>query len=754
MLSDQRNLFIVQVYAVKDGVYSESRNEILVTPQEAGEVEWYQGYQAEGALNTEKTEFILDNGISALQFSEEGAFIEVENVPESEQIEICYRSTGDATATIFCGEQPVGTVSLLSSGGEWAKASLTFEQPVSGTISIVKDNPGEAFDIDYFTMIPHANLSNYALEKSVTADSETIWAGNGYMANLTDGDPNTFWESSTVATTESPDYAVIDLGEPHEIQDILIRLPLISDWGTRTEEIQISVSEDGDTFNVVSERKPYTFGCREENNTKCVVLEETIVARYVKIEVFTNTLNGNRAQIGEVEILGEAKDEPIPSGEQNLALDATVTGTENLPVWSSPVTVLNDGSTNQVWEAIETGYSPTAEDPNWAEFEWGETAELSKVTFKLPDSASWSTRTEMIQIKAKDANGDYQIVVPYTQYEFSPDKHNMVTVELPDEIQTNSVRIEIYGNSEAGGRAQMSEVEIYGTIIEMEKTIEFVQPQNSVEAGKTLQLEVKVNPEESDIVWSSSNIQVATVDENGLVTALQPGTVEITARIAGTDVKAVCTISVTPAEDDKTPPVINLSGDQKNDKYIGPVTITVTDDTAVASIFVNDVEHITENPIICDQIGVYNVVATDKAGNTSTVTFEIVVDKSELEALYNANKDKTQGDYTDASWKTFVEALNTAKNVLDDPAATADDVAQAIEILSSAILGLTENSGTSGDPDKPSNPDESSDSSSSETNGPNTGSDNMALITTLVSFLLTGIGFALVLLKKRKEQYR
>lgn len=290
--------------------------------------------------------------------------------------------------------------------------------------------------------------------------------------------------------------------------------------------------------------------------------------------------------------------------------------------------------------------------------------------------------------------------------------------------------------------------------IEMEKTIEFVQPQNSVEAGKTLQLEVKVNPEESDIVWSSSNIQVATVDENGLVTALQPGTVEITARIAGTDVKAVCTISVTPAEDDKTPPVINLSGDQKNDKYIGPVTITVTDDTAVASILVNDVEHITENPIICDQIGVYNVVATDKAGNTSTVTFEIVVDKSELEALYNANKDKNQGEYTDASWKTFVEALNTAKNVLDDPAATADDVAQAIEILSSAILGLTENSGTSGDPDKPSNPDESSDSSSSETDGPNTGSDNMALITTLVSFLLTGIGFAPVLLKKRKEQYR
>ena len=142
------------------------------------------------------------------------------------------------------------------------------------------------------------------------------------------------------------------------------------------------------------------------------------------------------------------------------------------------------------------------------------------------------------------------------------------------------------------------------------------------------------------------------------------------------------------------------------------------------------------------------------------VTEQPTVDKSDLQALYDANKDKTQGNYTDASWADFVAARDAAKAVLDDPAATADDVAAALKGLQDAIGALTEKSESSGESEEPSKPGESeepskpgesSQPSSSETDGPGTGSDSTALMLALVLFLLAGAGCTLILFKKRKS---
>ncbi len=73
----------------------------------------------------------------------------------------------------------------------------------------------------------------------------------------------------------------------------------------------------------------------------------------------------------------------------------------------------------------------------------------------------------------------------------------------------------------------------------------------------------------------------------------------------------------------------------------------------------------------------------------------VVVDKSELEALYNANKDKTQGNYTDASWADFVAARDAAKDVIDDSTATGPTSPKAIKALEDAITGLREETGSS-----------------------------------------------------------
>ena len=75
-------------------------------------------------------------------------------------------------------------------------------------------------------------------------------------------------------------------------------------------------------------------------------------------------------------------------------------------------------------------------------------------------------------------------------------------------------------------------------------------------------------------------------------------------------------------------------------------------------------------------------------GFSELVGVNQIIDKSDLDALYQANKDKTQGDYTDASWADFVAARDAAKAALDNPNATQKDVDDAFDGLTEAIVGL------------------------------------------------------------------
>jgi uncharacterized protein YkwD len=75
--------------------------------------------------------------------------------------------------------------------------------------------------------------------------------------------------------------------------------------------------------------------------------------------------------------------------------------------------------------------------------------------------------------------------------------------------------------------SQASAEEAAGLELKMDKT------EASVEAGKTLQLTVKIEGESSDnkVQWDSSDEKIATVDSSGLVTAKEVGIVTIRAKL-------------------------------------------------------------------------------------------------------------------------------------------------------------------------------------------------------------------------------
>lgn len=79
----------------------------------------------------------------------------------------------------------------------------------------------------------------------------------------------------------------------------------------------------------------------------------------------------------------------------------------------------------------------------------------------------------------------------------------------------------------------------------------------TLESGSAAQLTATVRPAEAagqpakvfnqNVTWRSSNSSVATVDENGLITAHKPGRATITVRTADGNKRAVCRVTVTKA---------------------------------------------------------------------------------------------------------------------------------------------------------------------------------------------------------------
>lgn len=73
----------------------------------------------------------------------------------------------------------------------------------------------------------------------------------------------------------------------------------------------------------------------------------------------------------------------------------------------------------------------------------------------------------------------------------------------------------------------------------------------SLNAGETFNLVAKIQPDNASdkvVLWTSSNPLVASVDKNGVVTALSDGTAEITAKTlenSNKQFKAVCKVDVT-----------------------------------------------------------------------------------------------------------------------------------------------------------------------------------------------------------------
>lgn len=153
-----------------------------------------------------------------------------------------------------------------------------------------------------------------------------------------------------------------------------------------------------------------------------------------------------------------------------------------------------------------------------------------------------------------------------------------------------------------------------------------------LDSNKTETIKATTTPEDAELIWESENEEIATVDENGKVTAKsKAGTTKVTATIKGTEKSATCTVNVTRTiGKDATLKSLNISNGTLN-KTFKPDTLeySVTIDSDVTSLKFKNLKN-----DLNDSNAGYLVTGNDNLKNGDIVKI-----------LVTAEDDKTQKTY-------------------------------------------------------------------------------------------------------------
>ena len=130
------------------------------------------------------------------------------------------------------------------------------------------------------------------------------------VERLVDGnkDGTSYYESKTL-----PAEVVIDMGELHTLNCLVMFLPGNMAWTTRTQEVEFYYSDsindfnkNTTKFNALVEKKAYTFNPETGNMNKIDVKDKNVKARYIKLVVSSNDASGNYgAQLSEFNVYGK-----------------------------------------------------------------------------------------------------------------------------------------------------------------------------------------------------------------------------------------------------------------------------------------------------------------------------------------------------------------------------------------------------------------------------------------------------------------
>ncbi|GIP22629.1 discoidin domain-containing protein [Paenibacillus sp. J22TS3] len=147
-------------------------------------------------------------------------------------------------------------------------------------------------------------------------------------SNVTDGNPDTYWESTNNAF---PQWVQVDLGSAAQISQVVLKLP--SGWESRSQTLSVQGSTNGTSFSNLKASSSYTFDPGAKNTVSIDFAPAS--ARYVRVHVTANT-GWPAAQVSELEVYGSSgtADNQPPTAPANLSFTQPNPGTINL-TWNA-----------------------------------------------------------------------------------------------------------------------------------------------------------------------------------------------------------------------------------------------------------------------------------------------------------------------------------------------------------------------------------------------------------------------------------
>lgn len=270
--------------------------------------------------------------------------------------------------------------------------------------------------------------TNLAAGKPATASS---LSGDPTLvaANMTDNDPDTYWES---ANGTFPQWAQVDLGSAQSVGKITLKLPPLSAWAARTETLSVEGSTDGTNFSTIVGSQGYNFDPNSNQNTVSITFNAA-TARYLRLN-FTGNTGWPAAQVSDFEVFpatgsssggnnGGGGTTPPPAAT-NLAAGKATSESSHTDVY--PSSNVTDGNQNTYWESQNNAF------PQWVQVDLGQAQSASRVVLTLPPSTAWGARTQTLSVLGSTDGTNFTTVVPSANYTFDPNSNNnTVTITFP-----------------------------------------------------------------------------------------------------------------------------------------------------------------------------------------------------------------------------------------------------------------------------------------------------------------------------------
>lgn len=195
-------------------------------------------------------------------------------------------------------------------------------------------------------------------------------------------------------------------------------------------------------------------------------------------------------------------------------------------------------------------------------------------------------------------------------------------------------------------------------------------PSEVLNKGETLQMEVDYGTkneaeaeaitkaaEKLELTWTSSDETVATVDGDGLVTAVGAGTAEITVSVADGNLSSSCLVTVTvPATGLSVPDTLELVMNGENTAQLG-AEATPEDATDVTLTYASS----DESVVTVDESGLVTAVANGEADITVTLTQNFPVATGETASPESAGEPIEMTATTHVVVTTAVESISFDK---------------------------------------------------------------------------------------------